>query len=255
MSIFSTIFSPIEKWRENPERKDSLPQSCSQEITNIDKIERVEAKGIEGISINAKTNIIISTSKESEIIIKIHGIKTANYELNAYVTQIDKIIHINARRNTDSTKKKEKTSVEKKGEGVSDHTFANITLEVIIPEKSEINRIKIKNSSGNIICKQSINVDVIDIISKNGDIQIGSTFKTLLVSSRQGGVSVVTTAISDLHVEIDNNEGTVNLNFNNIGHIYMRYQLDGACIINPKYGGEFAIYGKINVSKGSLVFS
>ena len=97
MSFFSTLFSPIEKWRDNPERTEKNPPSCNQEIQNIDKTERAKVEGMHGISINAKTNIILSTTQEEELIVRIHGIATTNYALDAYVTQIEKNIRINAK--------------------------------------------------------------------------------------------------------------------------------------------------------------
>lgn len=257
MSIFETLFSPIDKWREEPKRTEQ-PPTCNQQIQNINKIERIKVEGLEGITISAKTNVIISSNQTDEIVVRIHGMATTNYTLNAYVTQIEKGICIKAKGQTNPTeiialKKTEKNSKLEQKEAT--HSFANITLEVEIPEKSGIKWIRIKNSNGDIICKSSINVDVLDVINENGSIQITSTFSQLSIMCRTGNVSVRTIAKSNIQVDITSSDGSVLLNTINIGRVFLSYQLDGASFINPGYSGEFEIAGKIATSKGGFIYS
>ena len=257
MSIFSTLFSPLEKWRESPNREEKPPHTFNQQIQSIDKTESTKIDGIEEITISARTNVILSTTQSDELVVRIHGMVTTNYAFDAYVTQIEKIIRIRAKESNSTAFKTELEKKEKDGkskEGVATHSFANITLELEIPEHSEIKRIKVKNSNGNIICKTPINLEYLEIINKNGNIQVSSSFKKLIISSKTGDVNVKTTASSDLHVEIDSNDGSVCLNIDNIRNVYMHYQSDGACLINPKYFGEYEIHGKVYVSKGSLIY-
>ena len=76
MSIFSTFFSSFDKWREEPNRAEQPPPTCNKEIQSIDKIEKINAEGLEGITISAKTNVIITTNQGNEIIARIHGMAT-----------------------------------------------------------------------------------------------------------------------------------------------------------------------------------
>lgn len=258
MSIFSTFFSSVDKWREEPSRVEQPPPTCNKEIQSINKTERIKADGLEGITISARTNVIISTNQGDEIVARIHGMATSNYTLDAYIIQIEKSIQIKAKGYTNPSNDVELKKTEKHGKGetrIADHSFANITLEVEIPEKSNIKWIKIKNTNGDIICKSVINVESLEVINENGNIQIGSTFSRLSITSRVGNISVKTAAISDMFVEIENSDGSALLCIENIGQVRVNYQLDGASLINPRYSGEYTLSGKIYISKGSFVYT
>lgn len=248
MSFFETLFRPIGKWNENPERKDEN-DAPNEEMQTIDKIERIQMDEIEEITIAGNMNIMISSLESKEIIVRIHGLTTTNYVLDdIYVTKVNKGLLINAKGRVDNKS-------ESKQEGDTNSSFANITLDVIIPEEVILKKIQIRNSNGDIICKSTINADLIEVKNRNGGTQINAIFQKISIDSKYGNVCVKTGAKSDLDVVITNTEGTVNLNLANIKHAYMQYEIDGGCLVQPSYFGEHDVYGKIHINKGSLVYS
>lgn len=256
MSIFEPLFSPIGKWRENPKR-EKVQEQQSQELHTTDKVETVSAEGIDEISISSNTNIIITKTNNSEITVRIHGTTSNNYEMDAYVTKIDKMIYINARGNAKfesfQDNHRQKRPHEER-EPKKTHAFANITLEVEIPVSLTLKKIKVKNSNGNIIYKVENNVELIEISNKNGNVDIISTFKNLKIDLSEGNINVKCNAKSDLNVEIICSQGTVYLSTKNIKNTFVKYQIEGSATITPDFFGEYNIYGEVHVNQGMFIY-
>ena len=258
MSVFSSLFSPFSRWKENPNGNEQKSMS-NEELRNYDKVETVNLEGVDEIYISSNANMVISTTTQSETKIRLHGTTSSNYPLDCYVTQIDKTLRIRAKRDesksSNGIKEKNTTSDGQKSGAETESnmpTFVNITLEIEVPESYCWKKIKVKNTCGHIIIKTAISADEIEVLNKNGDISISSTFKKLTVDSRQGNLKIKTYANSDIDVTVNNSDGTVHMNLENIKNSYLKLQVDGAVMVQPTYDGNYDIYGTIRVNNGFL---
>ncbi len=261
MSVFSTLFSPFSRWKENSNQSERNHIS-NEELQSFDKVETVSLEGIDEIYISSNANVIVSATTQKEARVRIHGTTSSNYLLDAFVTQIDKTLRVRAKRNdsnaADSEKGKNKT-VNEENEGdeskFANNTFVNITLEIEIPVDFNWRKIKVKNSNGEIILKAKVSADEIEVLNKNGNISISSTFKDLAVDSKQGDIQIKANAVSDMNVTISCYNGTVHLNVANMKNSYLKFQVEGGTLIQPNYDGEYNIHGVVRINNGYLFFS
>ena len=259
MSVFRTLFSPIGKWKENP-NSEKKEESRNDVLRTIDKEEEAELNGINEIHIKSNTNVTISPTNAKNCIIRIKGITSANYHVDAYVTTIEDKLQITVKGTAKTTEKDSRPKEKGKLNGgtteiANTTTFANVTLEIEVPTTAEIKHLKVTNSNGNVICASALRAEFIEVNNKNANIMVKSIFKKLSVDLVGGNLQVNSKAISDVELEVECDGGSVTSNLDNILNTYLQYEIEGACIIRPRYSGEFNVRGRIHVSHGSFVYS